>query len=85
MTCPPSREEYRPAHLAAALQAATLSGWLSKIDASIKEQLLPLLRSPEPFVEVHYVTRCAMHHVMCCVMPCVMRCVMHCVMRCVMR
>jgi len=34
-------------------QAATLSGWLGKIDERIKEQLLPLLRSEEPFVEVH--------------------------------
>ena len=35
------------------MQAATLSGWLGKIDQSIRNELLPLLRSEEPFEEVH--------------------------------
>jgi hypothetical protein len=33
-------------------QGAALSGWLGQIDPLIKERLLPLLRSKEPFVEV---------------------------------
>lgn len=38
-------------------QAAKLSGWLGQIDPLIKERLLPLLRSKEPFVEVEQIEK----------------------------